>query len=286
MLSAFKDIPEKSIIKYYHPIDESTLPPMQYKHLPVYDTIFVLSDEYIEISLREQLAHLFRRNDSTMIYKISTGTDKISKGLNTPEGIFTVQSKSPMAVSKQFNNANLHNWIGFNMNIGFHGLDGSGYYNSLGKRPTSHGCVRIGKDDGKCLYDKVRLGTPVLVYEVKPARILKFADWDYFNEGRDYLLTDAGIATRKMMNERLEMFYKGMANALLQSKLFISGRDVIKPGGFSQGNASKIAKRQRIFPLLRPVPPERIDRLHIDKYFDLVEMKSNADSSTDSSSRQ
>ena len=287
LLSAFREVPEKAVINHRYFVDEADLPPMQYRYLPVFDTVFVLGDEYIEISLREQLARLFRRNDSTLSFKISTGTDVIKQGKSTPEGIYTVQSKSPMAVSKQFNNAKLYNWIGFNMNIGFHGLDAKGYYGSLGIRPTSHGCVRISLNDGEQLYKKVHLGTPVLVYKSKSARILRFSDWSQFHEGSDVLLTDASASTQKMMNARLNMFYSGLANALLRRCLFLSGSHVIKPGGFPLGNADKIAHKQEFFPLLEPDEPAIKDHLRFVSDYVLKSSKEKGAGSTASSaSRQ
>ena len=120
-----------------------------FSYIPTKDTVYLLGDNYIEIVLKKQRAILNRKNDSAIIYKISSGNDKIPKGQETPDGLYTVQSKSPMAISKQFKNAELYHWIGYNGNVGFHGLKGNGYYNTLGIRPSSHGCVRIAREDAE-----------------------------------------------------------------------------------------------------------------------------------------
>ena len=88
-----------------------------FQFLKNYDTIFILSDSYVEISLEKQTATVYRKKDTTLTFRISTGNKSIHKGMDTPEGIYTVQSKFRQAISKQFNNAKLFNWIGFNGNI-------------------------------------------------------------------------------------------------------------------------------------------------------------------------
>ena len=50
-------------------------------------------------------------------------------------------------------------WIGFNGSVGFHGTASIG---SLGTA-ASHGCVRMAPADVIDLYDRVAVGTPVLV---------------------------------------------------------------------------------------------------------------------------
>ena len=50
-------------------------------------------------------------------------------------------------------------WIGFNGSVGFHGTKSLG---SLGSS-ASHGCVRMAPGDVIDLYERVEVGTPVLV---------------------------------------------------------------------------------------------------------------------------
>ncbi|MET0770783.1 MAG: L,D-transpeptidase [Solirubrobacteraceae bacterium] len=49
--------------------------------------------------------------------------------------------------------------MGFNGSVGFHGTASIG---SIGSA-ASHGCVRMAPDDVIDLYDRVAVGTPVLV---------------------------------------------------------------------------------------------------------------------------
>ena len=142
-----------------------------YEYLPLRDTVYILSDKYILVSLKHQNATMYFRNDSSFTFKISSGNGNLNKGIFTPTGIYTVQSRSTVAISKQFENCELYNWVGFNGNIGFHGLKGNGYYWNLGVRASSHGCVRMSREDGEILYKKAKIGTPVMVYDDEPARV-------------------------------------------------------------------------------------------------------------------
>jgi hypothetical protein len=216
-----------------------------FEYLPLKDTIHLLSDVYIEISLEEQEAILHRRNDSSLHFRVSTGNAYIAKGKSTPEGIFTVQGKSREATSKQFENAKLFHWIGFNGNIGFHGLEGAGYYRHLGLRPSSHGCVRIGRDDAEKLYQYVRKGTPVIVHSGEPAVEMKFSEIKGFRPNHDFfLLTDKKTLSR--MKKRLSNLYMGKAIGNNFGRIFMDGISPLKLYGFEIGNAGKLSPRQEL----------------------------------------
>lgn len=225
------------------------------------DTIHLLGDEYIEINLNTQEAVLHRRNDSSLTYRISSGTDRISEGLNTPPGFYTVQTKLEVAVSKQFNNAKLLYWIGFNGNIGFHGLQTSGYYSHLGRRPSSHGCVRIGRDDAKDLYFRVKRGTPVIVHSKEVAVTTVFSNFGSFVEGVDFLLNKRSRINKYIFESRLENLYSGRALRENRGRLFVDGSTIMKPYGFVIGDYEKVPPKQLkpiIFPLSQKFNPDNL----------------------------
>lgn len=222
----------------------STFYPLKYE--PVRDSVYVLSSNYIEIDLSKQLAYLISRQHDTIIYKISSGNAFISQGIETTTGIFTVQSKSEKAISKQFNDAELFYWIGFNGNIGFHGLKGNGYYGYLGKRPSSHGCVRISREDGKDIYKRVKRGTPVLVHKGNPARVFTFADSSLLVSNSAVLLSSLNSFDRKNIDRRLDNLYNGKAHILNNRQLILDGTSVIRGYRISVGESEKIAATQEI----------------------------------------
>lgn len=231
----------KSVYKPDWPSNKNTV---NYEFLPYLDTVYLLSDEYIEISLKQQLARLYFRNGDTLEFKISSGNPFIKKGISTPEGIFTVQSKYREAVSKQFNNAKLFNWIGFNGNIGFHGLEGRGYYNHLGQRPSSHGCVRISTEDGEQIFKSVKVGTPVIVHNGSPARVFRFAYLKEMKANYDMILMNDRNLLR-LMKKRLKNLYSGEAYRLNRGKIFMDGRSVLRFGGIDVGLFELIPSRQK-----------------------------------------
>ena len=236
--------------------------PVYFSHIRMLDTIHLLGDEYIEILLDRQLALLHRRNDSILTFKISTGNKYISKGMATPPGFFTIQTMLEVATSRQFNNAKLFYWLGFNGNIGFHGLRTSGYYAHLGRRPSSHGCVRIAREDGKSLYRKVHRGTPVIVYKNKPAIRITFSDYSDFNPEYDFFLTENSRFNQSIMRTRLKYLYKGLALTYNSGRVFIDGKTVMKPRGFDIGLDSLVPNRQK-----PPVYDSRTLCINKDKLF-------------------
>jgi lipoprotein-anchoring transpeptidase ErfK/SrfK len=116
---------------------------------------------------------VFRRGELTKTYRVAVGEPKYP----TPPGRFTVQSKQ---VNPTWNvpqsdwagdlagkvipggdpqNPLVARWIGFNGSVGFHGTKALGSIGSF----ASHGCVRMRPDDVIDLYERVEVGTPVLV---------------------------------------------------------------------------------------------------------------------------
>lgn len=240
-LSAFtfsgSDVVRSQKPRYAIPLD-------QLSYVSVHDTVYVLGDKYIEISLKEQKVRLRYRDGKVVEFKISTGNKNISEGMETPTGIYAVQGKMEMAKSKQFKDAKLHWWVGFNGNIGFHGLDGSGYYWNLGTRPSSHGCVRIAREDGKILFKSVEKGTPVLVFKNNPARVLAFADSTQYNASRDIKLISRDGEQTKMLKARMKNLYSGKHFVANTSKVFLDGKTPLWMYGFEAGDQAKISSKQ------------------------------------------
>jgi len=214
------------------------------QNIRIKDTVFVLGNSFIEILLKTQRCRLYIRDSSNYIeYKISTGNPHIFEGLATPTGLYTVQNKTPLGISRQFNDAELHNWIGFNVNFGIHGLAGNGYYGHLGVRPSSHGCVRISREDGKALYSKVKLGTPVLVYSEEPAIMLKFIDTT--KDISNYLLLPSDARTfAAEIKQRQQNIYDSIAY-INKKKLLIDSETIIRWGGYRIGYAKNIPYKQK-----------------------------------------
>jgi hypothetical protein len=210
------------------------------------DTIYVMGDRYIEVSLPRQTAILRWRNGDSLVIPISSGNPntKDGKGIATKTGVFSVQNKAREAISRQFDNTKMLWWIGFNYNIGFHGLVQNGYYRYLGKTPSSHGCVRTGREDVERLYKLVDLGTPVMVYDSTPARVFAFADSATFDTTTALKLGSRTKTLGKLLDERLELLYTGRLYERQPFPVYMDGSTQLRPGGYSTGDSSRILKPQ------------------------------------------
>ena len=127
----------------------------------------------VTVSLSELTVRVFDKGKLSTSYNVAVGEPRYP----TPPGEFTVQG---MQVDPPWNvpqsdwagdlagqtipggdpsNPLVARWIGFNGSVGFHGTASLG---SLGTA-ASHGCVRMAPADVIDLYDRVAVGTPVLV---------------------------------------------------------------------------------------------------------------------------
>jgi lipoprotein-anchoring transpeptidase ErfK/SrfK len=127
----------------------------------------------VTVSRDSNTARVFKEGKLTTTYKVAVGEPKYP----TPVGKFTVQSKQvdpawnvpdsdwagdlagTTVPGGAANNPLKERWIGFNGSVGFHG---TGDVGSLG-RGASHGCVRMAPSDVIDLYERVEVGTTVLV---------------------------------------------------------------------------------------------------------------------------
>ena len=116
---------------------------------------------------------LFKRLKISKRYSIAIG----AAGFDTPTGLFTIQSKQVDPVwhvpnsdwagslagqtipGGAPNNPLKARWLGVNGSVGIHGTAEDW---SIGTR-ASHGCIRMHVSDVMDLFDRVSVGTPVLI---------------------------------------------------------------------------------------------------------------------------
>ena len=263
LVFSFIDIPKKNI---------KTKLDYEYSLGKVKDTLFTLTNNFIEVNLKTQRAILHQKNDSDLVFLISTGNPNISEGIETPQGIFTVQNKNPLATSKQFNDAKLFNWIGVSGNVGFHGLEGKKYYATLGKRASSHGCIRISIEDGKILYDKVKPGTPVIVHNAEPARVISFIDSNVVYNYKYQFIDQSLKPFRKFINQRLENLYKGNSFIENHEKFVFNGKYILKGWKFDEGDFKRVPNKQKE-PILGSFLVSKFDNLTVSILLDSLYFK-------------
>jgi hypothetical protein len=220
----------------------------------VRDTVYTLKNYYIEVNLAAQKGYLHSRTDSVIEFGISSGTKRLKDGLDTKEGLYVIQSMMPKWHSRQFDSTLMLNWMGFNYGIGFHALLGKGYYKYLGKKKSSHGCLRISREMAEELYSIVELGTPVLVHSDDNAVMVSFID---SASGFKYYSSDKLIDKLK---SRYDSIYKGRYYLDDREPLIIDFTNVNHPG-LPIGNRKLIPKRQIVKPVYMYVssvtPPSR-----------------------------
>lgn len=117
----------------------------------------------VEINLKEQRLYFFVNNIKWKEFIISSG----KASMPTPKGAHKISNKSLKAWSSTYG-LWMPYWIGLgNGKIGLHELPiwPNGYQegaNHLGT-PVSHGCVRLGHNDAKYLYERLSVGSEILI---------------------------------------------------------------------------------------------------------------------------
>jgi len=206
------------------------------------DTLFTTGDYFFEVNLETQMAYLHSRFDSLKSFGVSTGTARIKDGIETKEGVFTIQFKVERWRSVQFDSTLMLHFMTFNWGVGFHALAGKSYYKYLGVKRSSHGCVRVSKEDAKDIFGKAKYGTPVIVHKGNPAVFIGFAE---SNDSDLQYLEYPNL--KNVVSERISKLYSGEYLLRPNSKLLIDNKNVTH-AGLPIGDGTKIERRQILKP--------------------------------------
>lgn len=123
-----------------------------------------IGNSYVEIDLKQQTVSVYI--DGELRVQTPTVTGDISKGYNTPKGVYPLNYKETDAVLRGETYASpVKYWMPFNGNIGLHDAD---WRNSFGgniyQNSGSHGCVNLPPSNAKTIFDLVYPGMPVIVH--------------------------------------------------------------------------------------------------------------------------
>lgn len=143
------------------------------------DTVYTTLDCWLELRIDQQMLYQHWRNGKVTKYPVSTGNKYLSRSVESRPGLFAINYKNPHHLSSQYNNADMYHFMTFNQGIGFHSLNGTGYYYALGKMPSSHGCIRMTHEDAAKLFKECPIGTLVLAHNGYTARTVSFAPKDF-----------------------------------------------------------------------------------------------------------
>jgi len=208
--------------------------------LGIKDTVYTDKECWLELRIDQQMLYQHWRDGKLEKYPISTGNKYLNKGIDSRPGLFAIFFKTEHHQSTQFNNADMYHFMPFNQGIGFHSLDGTGYYGNLGKQPSSHGCIRMRHEDAKKIFKDCPLGTLVLAHRGATDRTVAFAPDGYNN--KEELSKDA---YKTALAENLYNLLEG--NYYLKSKkFFVVDPKIIPVSGIYIGYDRKLPEKQKV----------------------------------------
>lgn len=125
-----------------------------------------VGNTYVEINLTAQ--HLYFYKDGSLVVDSDFVSGNISKGNGTPVGTYPVQYKQRDATLVGEDYATpVSYWMPFNKNIGLHDAP---WRSSFGKdiymTSGSHGCINLPPAVAKKIYENIKRGVAVYVYEL------------------------------------------------------------------------------------------------------------------------
>lgn len=123
-------------------------------------------NSYVEINLTAQ--HLFLYVNGQLMWESDFISGNVSKGWDTPPGIFGVTYKTMNATLRGADYAvPVSYWMPFNGNVGMHDAT---YKNDFGKNyyltEGSHGCINLPLETARTIYTYVYRNFPVIVYQL------------------------------------------------------------------------------------------------------------------------
>lgn len=123
-----------------------------------------IGNTYIEIDLSRQ--HMWYYEKGSLIVDTDVVTGNISKGYGTPAMVACIQYKQRDATLNGENYSTpVDYWMPIYKNIGIHDASWrSSFGGQIYKRNGSHGCINTPYKKVKVIYEKVEVGTPVILY--------------------------------------------------------------------------------------------------------------------------
>jgi hypothetical protein len=204
------------------------------------DTVYTDKDSWLELRIDQQMLYQHWRDGKITTYPISSGNKYLSRSIESRPGLFAIFVKEERHESSQYNNAEMFNFMPFNQGIGFHSLNGTGYYGNLGVRPSSHGCIRMRHEDVKKLFKDCPLGTIVLAHRGYTARTIGFAPKDFQNK-EEYSKDEY----KKMLAENLANILNG-DYYMKEKKFFVIDPKAIPVSGVYISYDRKIPEKQKM----------------------------------------
>lgn len=123
-----------------------------------------IGNSYVEADLTHQ--HLYLYKNGTLVFETDFVSGDMSKGYNTPQGVFGLTYKTTNAVLRGADyQENVSYWMPYEGNYGMHDASwrdafGGDIFMSNG----SHGCLNLPVDAAGAIYNQIYEGFPVICY--------------------------------------------------------------------------------------------------------------------------
>ena len=119
---------------------------------------------YIEIDMSEQVLYVYEEGELTLQTDIVTGNEKLN--WSTPAGVNYVYAKQKNRILRGADYASfVHFWMPVNGGIGIHDATWRGEFGGeIYKTNGSHGCINVPKKNMIEIYDRIEVGTPVVMF--------------------------------------------------------------------------------------------------------------------------
>lgn len=230
------------------------------------DTVYTDKECWLELRINEQMLYQHWRNGKIERFPVSSGNNKGGdpEALESRPGLFAIFIKVEHHQSSQFNAANMYHFMPFNQGIGFHSIDGTGYYSHLGVRPSSHGCIRMKHEDAKKLFGDCPIGTLVLATKGYSGRTIAFAPEDFKNT-KEYTKDEY----KRMLAENLYNLVSGRYY-IEERERFVVDPKIIPVSGVYTSYDFQIPDKQ-IIPRSYVAFYERPDKVNFQKKQEILE---------------
>ncbi|MDF2872650.1 MAG: ErfK/YbiS/YcfS/YnhG family protein [Anaerocolumna sp.] len=125
-----------------------------------------IGDTYVEVNLTAQ--HLYFYKEGKLIVDTDFVSGNLSRGWGTPVGTYPVQYKENDATLTGEDYATpVKYWMPFNKNIGFHDAKWrSTFGGKIYMTSGSHGCINMPPKAAKTMFENIKRGVAVVVYEL------------------------------------------------------------------------------------------------------------------------
>lgn len=238
------------------------------------DTIYTDKDCWLELRIDQQYLYQHWRNGIVEKYPISSGNKYLTRSIESRPGLFAIFHKTEHHESSQYNNADMYYFMPFNMGIGFHSLNGTSYYGTLGVRPSSHGCIRMRHNDVRKLFKECPKGTLVLAHNGNTCRVVSFAPADYKND-KEYTPEEYKIMVAENLQNILEGNYY-----IKDRKYFVIDPKIIPVSGIYIGYDRQIPEKQKYYKILFTMNQVRDKMANRFSHFPVINEDLNSDDSS------